>query len=902
MITGKHIVRVLIAILPMIVTGTALAATYTIPSGPLPPGCSFDAAQSIVQCPGNLILRNNDNIVVSSPTTMQIGADFSFGNNLDVNIGGNYNDLFIYVGGNLNPGNGATINASLGVQGNINALNNAELTGPMVVSGNLILGNNSTVSGGIDVSGTLNTGQNVTITGSISANSVNLGQYNLINGNIETVNININGSNTVVDGNVNATGSVNNNGTITGYVNAPTINNNGNIGGPSCDENNNVGGCGGGGASQPQFYRLTHSGHALTCENEPILVEACDDASCATTLPITGQVTIRAQGPVQSFANATFSASGQATTSIALTSAGTYTLSISAADIAPVSSTAQCQSPNGCSIISADSGLRFTTIASQVAGAPFQTELQIVRTDDNTGACQLVADSIDEIELALSCLNPSQCASDPGNGGMTLFRAQGTPLTEHPAFATVPASFDAQSSLSLTLNHEDVGQVQIHVKAQAQNGAALLGTSNEFVVRPAGFAIEVNNSIGYSGGIFARAGDPLQVQIQAISASGAPTPSFGKETPAQLPTLASTADTTSPASGIDGSVVLISPFALSASVAGAYNSGDVRYTEAGRARFEAVLQTPPYLGSEPVSSWSEPVGRFVPYEFELDLEVLSPACSAGSPSFTYLGQDFTVSTTVLAHNYMGELTRNYPDTGVGDPVQFLAFDSDKENDLSPRLLPNIILPAWTSGTGSLNTQLRLERADLGEPEAPIDALQLAILLDPLTAVGAAVPMANADTSQNGPACAPDQLCNARLFATPKRWVYGRLLFGATSGSEFEEIPIIAGVQYWDGERFTRHRADSCTVLDPAKITITDNPDNLAVQAIGSASPVREGEAKREQFRFSAPEQDGEIDYEYEAPTWLRFGGTDNTDMPSASATFGTYAGHDRVHSWQELYR
>lgn len=902
MILSNRAVQFLFLSFCMFAVTTAVAATYTIPGGPLPPGCTFDSGQATVQCPGNLILGNNDNIVVSAPTTLQIGSDFTFGNNFNVNVGGSLSDLDVLVAGNLNPGNGATINASLGVQGNVNAANNAEYDGAMVVSGNLTLGNNSVVTGGVDVSGTLNTGQNVTVNGTVQASSVNLGQNNEINGDIEAENVNINGSNTVVDGNINATGSVNNNGTVTGYINASTVNNNGDIDGPVCDLNENVGGCNGGSAPQPQFYRLTHSGTAPTCQSEPVLIEACGDANCSTTLPITGQVTVQAQGPEQYSANASFAESGQASVSLALTSAGAYTLSVSAAEVAPISGQTQCQSPDGCTITAVDTALQFSRIGSQVAGAPFQAELQIIRTDDNTGACQLVADTIDEIELALSCLNPDQCVSGPAQNGATLFRAQDDSLSQHPVFTSVPASFDAQSTLTLNLNHQDVGQVRIHARGEAQNGAMLQGASNPFVVRPAGFSVQVDNPVSYTGDIFARAGDSLQVMVQAFSASGDPTPSFGNEVPPQVPTLASSADTTTPAEGVDGTVLLHTALTQSTSIAGAFTSDDVRYTEAGTARFEAVLQAPAYLDSEPVSSWSEPVGRFVPYEFELDSSMLMPACTSDSPGFTYFGQPFDVYAEVLAQNYMGNLTVNYPDIGTGDSMQFLAFDPDEQSDLSDRLSPDAIMPDWNNGVGSITAgELSVERGELGAPEAPVENLQLAILLDPQTAVGASIPMAQADTSHSGPDCAQDQLCNARRFASPHRWVYGRLLLSPTYGSEFDSLPIIASAQVWNGERFIRHRADSCTSLDPDKITITDNPDNLPVQAIGSDSALREGDSQRDQFRFNAPEQRGEIDFYYDAAPWLRFGGEDNMDRPSASATFGTYSGHDRIYSWQEIH-
>ncbi|MBC3766116.1 DUF6701 domain-containing protein [Neptunicella marina] len=203
------------------------ATDYNLPAdvASLPGSCS--GSGSSINCSGNLIFNSGDRIFVSQPLQLNISGDLTFGTSFGANAGGLVSNLTIVVAGNVNPGPSSEINASLTVSGSINSNVDVHHTGAMVITGNLNLGNGSTVRGNIQAS-TLNIGDNATISGNINAGTITVGQGSRITGDIQTTNININGSNSVVDGNINATGTVVNNGTVTGYVNADTINDNSN--------------------------------------------------------------------------------------------------------------------------------------------------------------------------------------------------------------------------------------------------------------------------------------------------------------------------------------------------------------------------------------------------------------------------------------------------------------------------------------------------------------------------------------------------------------------------------------------------------------------------------------------------------------------------------------------------
>lgn len=71
-----------------------------------------------------------------------------------------------------------------------------------------------------------------------------------------------------------------------------------------------------------------------------------------------------------------------------------------------------------------------------------------------------------------------------------------------------------------------------------------------------------------------------------------------------------------------------------------------------------MTATPPangYFNYTIPSTQSQPVGRFIPADFNLVSGDIVPACNA----FSYMGQPFGVMLDVLARNTTGVQTRNY---------------------------------------------------------------------------------------------------------------------------------------------------------------------------------------------------------------------------------------------------
>ncbi|RUO80132.1 hypothetical protein CWI84_07490 [Idiomarina tyrosinivorans] len=642
----------ILALVMLLLSFASHARTYSLPADAGSfrlSSCSFSSG--VVYCSSNVILQNNDVINITQPLTWEMAQDFTFGNNLRVNEFGNTSDLDIIVQANMNPGNGALINANLTVNGSINAANNASLTGDIQISGNLNLGNGATIEGNITVDGSLNMGNNNTISGDISATSMNIGQGNDIYGNLEGTNININGNNTTIYGNVNATGTVNNNGTITGYVNAPNVNDNsGGIEGETCDFNGNVGPCGSG--AGVDHYALSYDGSALTCLAEPITVRACANSDCSTLAATTANFSVIA-GSFSVSSN--FDGSGLAQVNLPVATAGTYALAINSSATANFAD--QCVvagSPAVCNITFVDSGFLVAWPQSVVdAGDEFSAQIQAVRTDTNTGACAAALTGSQTVNVTSDCTNPGSCAVAPSSAGTPLPEGTATPVT---------LSFDNAGMATLPLVHNDVGKLRVGVSFNAATGASLNGQSNDITVKPAAFAVTTTPAAAVNVGdlpgspTFVAAGDIFTVQVVAMTSNEKMAPSYGQESPPQQPQIIATPSVAKPA---PSGVLASTGWTYLGAGNGGYEDTQVSYNAVGVIKIR--VQQNNYLGSgqgsEGTSGW---VGRFIPAYFA-NTSTTTATLDNAQDDFTYIGQPL-----VFAEPFHLQLT---PKTRQGQDIQ-----------------------------------------------------------------------------------------------------------------------------------------------------------------------------------------------------------------------------------------
>jgi len=504
-----------------------------------------------------------------------------------------------------------------------------------------------------------------------------------------------------------------------------------------------------------------------------------------------------------------------------------------------------------------------------------------------------VAAQIQQISLAVECDDPGTC-TDAGSRMSVNTQA----IRELPAFTGQAASFNAQARSTLAINYQDVGKVRLHARVTTAQGATIRGMSNLFVVRPASIAVDVSNPLSYDPGIFAKAGDPLVVLLSARTSAGVIAPNFGRESSAQRLSLKEEGQATVPANAVNGAVATHNAFALIG--AGIFASTDVRYSEAGTARFVAQIQSGDYLGAGPVESPSSSIGRFIPWAYESRYESYDPVCRSDDGAFTYLGQPFVLRAALIAHNRDGERLINYPDVGPGVGIKLLAADLEIGTPLTERIDRPFRSLDWHRGEGWLRAgETAINRlADADAADGPFRAAQFALTVD-MGSAGEAIygRLSNADFSDAQPDCV-GQGCYARKIGLPGAYFYGRLMLDETYGSEFDDLPIRSEAEYFNGERFVVNHLDHCTLADPGLLEIVENPEGLDTTVLGTVFNLLKGASVPGLLQLRAPGETGSVLLQYGASPWLK--GVSGED-PSAHVVFGRYGGHDRVISWQEVY-
>jgi len=204
----------------------------------------------------------------------------------------------------------------------------------------------------------------------------------------------------------------------------------------------------------------------------------------------------------------------------------------------------------------------------------------------------------------------------------------------------------------------------------------MLGSSNEFVVRPFGFFIDVvgNPKAETAGGTkFIAAGEEFSTILKAVQwqadgdtdlSNNQVTKNFGNE---QAPETAKISPnmvlpnlSTLPSAGVLGNLtnVTFDTFSAGSSAEqGIATNDDMTYSEVGIISFNANLTDKSYLGADDVVGSEPYVGRFIPNNFEITNVIdgsLVGACSVGGTDipFVYSGQMLSDSLTTGALSYI----------------------------------------------------------------------------------------------------------------------------------------------------------------------------------------------------------------------------------------------------------
>lgn len=626
----------------------------------------------------------------------------------------------------------------------------------------------------------------------------------------------------------------------------------------------------------PNHYQLALPSSGIACAASTVTVTACADASSPCTNPSTTlagrTVTLSTSAGTLGATTLTLDAAGQASTTLAHPAAANGT-SVSVTLSGEQTAASQprrccadgtsCSAANSCSttfntagfIVAASNGGAATTIPTQTAGTSSGNfVLRAVRTGTSSQACEAALTGAQTVQWALVCSNPASCSS--GNR-MTVTGSAAAAIAASPSSTTVSMNFDANGNAPFSFNYADVGLVSLSA-SKAAGGAllsALSGSSNAFVVRPAGFTVSGIRCTTYAAGscattaiaspgnnpaaasatgsAFMPAGAAFTATVTAVDSAGNATPNFGRETSPEGVLLG--ASLVAPAGGVSGSL------ANATLAGGSFSNGvatvnNLAYSEVGIVTLTPSVADGNYLGAGNVTGTaSANVGRFVPARFALGGAALTPrsglACSPAS-AFGYLGENFRLGFTLTAQNSTGATTQNYAGAFAKlDPTSAAAFNlagrdgSNVFTAANGRLALGSASGSFAAGVASVQLTAAAVRASA--PEGPYSA---AFGIAPADSDGVA--LAAFDLAVTSPFASNDR---ATLGTLALR--YGRLVLGHAIGAADRSLALPVSVQSWTGSAFVDNTLDSCTTLAASAVSFGNLRGTLTTSDTAVSGPV-----------------------------------------------------------------
>ena len=433
-------------------------------------------------------------------------------------------------------------------------------------------------------------------------------------------------------------------------------------------------------------------------------------------------------------------------------------------------------------------------------------------------------DTTVSMKFGLSCHNPETNA-----GVKATYALKPLPLCE--SVGAVPVNWSESAAIKFTANnpsavanfqYHDVGLVQLF---------ALIGTNSPPIASPTFVTVpfEIRFSSGLiasplneSSPVFAKAGAKFSLEVGAYSASGTPTPNFGRET---TPVTFGTPVVGN--GGIPGSpafaamVEIIAPphdkLEVSAAFAGANGSasGEFKWPEVGVVKLTPVLSTSNYLG-KPVTV-KDAYARFIPHHFTTTATVM--ACVANmkcvDPKGTaaYSLQPISVTVTAMADG--GKPTTNYH--GVFARQLALTAWGGEAKDQARVAGFTVIKPIDRTSFDETGTAIGEVNYDLTRPfvyTAPQAqwTAPTSIYLRAAESAGDGVTSQHADDA----------------IEVVVQIVSGRLMVPNAHGSERLVMPLQVNAQYWTGANWELSKTDTnLNEVDPTKAVFL-NAGNLTL--------------------------------------------------------------------------
>ncbi|WP_290122051.1 DUF6701 domain-containing protein [Aeromonas salmonicida] len=678
---------------------------------------------------------------------------------------------------------------------------------------------------------------------------------------------------------------------------------------------------------QIDHFQLDHSGQALTCNPETVTIKACADAACSSLItdPVTATLSLTPTSSSNGWIGGNTVAFSGGSTTVQLRNNTASAVTIGVSGSTPTTkpfSTTLCKSGNGtpsvaaCTLSFADSGF-FFDVPDTYSNQPQTVTIKAVKKSDVTKQCVPgFASQSKSIKFWGSYISPTSNLSNSkiSVNSSVLGTSQGT---------AVPMSlaFDAQGQSTMTVKYPDAGKVQLDARYDGtgnEAGLVMLG-ADQFVARPVGLCITPPQGVCAVGNascpVFKKAGETFQVDIKAmawesandgdICAGNQTTPNF------VLNGIGLGSTLVAPSPGTNATVGTTTYNHVAAT--NSLNSVNQTVSEVGVFRMTATPPANGYFTYTIPSAQSQPVGRFIPADFELVSGDIVPACSV----FSYMGQPFGVTLDVRARNTTGGQTQNY--TGLfakGDAYLSVANNKDG-NSLSARLRSLSTLP-WSNGRAQFTGNSEFVRLSDTQQDGPYKSLLFGLYMKDND--GDKTLIASPDFNDAVVGNCSGSGCNARLIdSVPMQVYFGRLLAGTGAGLASAPLAVPLQMQYYEAGNWQLNKLDQCTQLSLANQGFTFlNPSHTFDAAtqdlnLGVSRKIRLGLGDPPPGVMSATATDGEILFQFakpdisvripykvdlakqpSSPLWLSDPATANDGNLQGEAIFGSSRGNDRI--------
>lgn len=631
--------------------------------------------------------------------------------------------------------------------------------------------------------------------------------------------------------------------------------------------------------TQIDHFEFDHSGNALTCNPETLTIRACANPDCsqlitdqvsASLLPASSTSGGWIGGNVVSFSG------GTTTLQLRNNMAGSVTVGVSGStpSTKPLSTTL-CRSGGGvlssaaCTLTFADSGFVFD-VPDTYSNQPQTVAIKAVKKSDVTKQCVPgFANQSKSVKFWSSYVLPT---SNSFNSGMSV---NNTLIGSSQGNATVfSLNFDAQGQSTITVKYPDAGKVQLDARYDgtgSEAGLVMLG-SDQFVARPVGLCITPPQGVCAAGDsscpVFKKAGDTFQVDIKAmawesvndgdICAGNQTTPNF------VLSNIALGSTLVAPNPGTNAAVGTATYNHVPAS--NSLNSVTQTVSEVGVFRMTATPPANAYFTYTIPPAQSQPVGRFIPADFNLASGDIVPACNV----FSYMGQPFGVALDVLARNVSGGQTRNYTGSFAKGSAYLSVANNKDGKSLANRLRSLPSLP-WLNGRAALAAgSSEFVRLSDTQPDGPYRSLLFGLYMRDND--GDRTLIASPDFNDAVAGNCSGASCNARLIdSVPMQVYFGRLLAGTGAGLASAPLAVPLQLQYYEAGNWQLNKLDQCTQFSLANQGFTFlNPSHVFDAtsrdlSLGNNRKIRLGLGSSAPGGASAQATDGEILFQFARP-------------------------------------